>query len=826
MIRFLYILILSTFSPLLIWAAPSTIKTNLHVDQFGYRCTSTKVAVISSPQTGYNVSTEAFTPGTGINNYQVRRWSDDVVVYQGTLTSWKSGATHTDSGDKIWWFDFSSLTTSGDYYIFDVSNNVGSYQFRIADDVYKEVLKHAIRSFYYQRCGMAKVAPYAQTGFTDAASHMGPLQDTDCRIYNNKTNASTSKDLRGGWYDAGDYSKYVNFTWETLMDLLIAYEENPTAFTDDYNIPESGNGIPDILDEIKYELDWLLRMQQPDGSVLSIVGHGWGSPPSTDNSQAVYGAANTSSALTCAGVFALAAIQYKSLGIPAMTAYANTLQTASVNALAWATANPNVIWRNNDASYGSQGVGAGQLEVDDYGRQTRRIAANVFLYALTGTASYRTYVESNYNSGAQPVHLASWSFVYPFETAEQDMLLYFSKLPGVTTSVKNDIQNKYSTSTRTEPLNNFPNITNQTDGYRAFLKDYTWGSTKTHAAQGNIYANMVYYGLDAPNTTAYRNAAEDYVHYFHGVNPNAYVYLSNMNAYGAEKSVTSFYHGWFNDGSANWDEVGVSTYGPAPGFLVGGPNPSWSLDGCCPSGCGSPANNALCVNLTPPGGQPKMKSFKSFNTNWPQNSWAVTENGIYYQAEYIKLLSKFVNGGSCGTLPVDWLYVKVHSINANEQSIQWATSIEKNTDYFIIERSIDGIEFTPVAKITATGNSSQISTYSFIDEFNLNQSTYYRIRQVDVDGMFTYSATQQLYPTENAIKLYPNPAKNKLYLSSNSQDVTPAEIQLITVTGQILSKQSSNSLQAELDISMLSPGMYYLQVPANGKLYTLPFIKE
>lgn len=807
-------------------AIPSNIKTNLHIDQFGYRCNAQKVAVISSPQTGYNVSTEAFTPGTGTNNYQVRRWSDDVVVYQGTLTSWKSGTTHTDSGDKIWWFDFSALNTSGDYYIFDVSNNVGSYQFRIADDVYKEVLKHAIRSYYYQRCGFAKVAPYAQTGFTDAASHLGPLQDTDCRLYNDKTNASTSKNLRGGWYDAGDYTKYVNFTWETLMDLLIAYEENPTAFTDDYNIPESGNGIPDILDEIKYELDWLLRMQQADGSVLSIVGHGWGSPPSTDNSQSVYGPANTSSALTCAGIFALAAIQFKSLGIPAMTTYATTLQTASVNALAWATANPNIVWRNNDAAYGSQGVGAGQAEVDDYGRQTRRIAANVFLYALTGNATYKTYVESNYNSGAQPIHLASWGYVYPFETAEQDMLLYYSKLAGVTTTVKNDIQNKFSNSTQTETGNNFPNITNQTDGYRAFLKDYTWGSCKTHAAQANIYTNMVYYGLNATNTSAYQNAAEDYVHYFHGVNPNAYVYLSNMNAYGAEKSVTSFYHGWFNDGSANWDEVGVSIYGPAPGFLVGGPNPTWSLDGCCPSGCGSPANNALCVNLTPPGSQPKMKSFKSFNTNWPQNSWAVTENGIYYQAEYIKLLSKFVNGGSCSTLPVDWLYAKATSVSTFEQSIQWATSTETNANYFMIERSTDGVHFVDIGRVSANGTTNQIISYKYSDNTSLIQPTYYRIRQVDNNDIYSYSITMVLYPSENNITVYPNPAKNKLYISANTLETSAIEIQIITVTGQIVSKQSSNSVQAELDISSLSPGMYFLLVPANGKLNTIPFVKD
>jgi endoglucanase len=76
----------------------------------------------------YNAA-ESFSPGTGANQYQVRRWADDGIVYSGTLVSWKAGATHAQSGDKGWWFDFSSVTTPGSYYIFDVTNNVGSYRF-------------------------------------------------------------------------------------------------------------------------------------------------------------------------------------------------------------------------------------------------------------------------------------------------------------------------------------------------------------------------------------------------------------------------------------------------------------------------------------------------------------------------------------------------------------------------------------------------------------------------------------------------------------------------------------------------------------------------
>lgn len=627
-------------------AGPSVTDNHIKVDQFGYRCNDQKIAVISNPQTGYN-SGSPFTPGTGANQYQIRDWTTNAVVFSGTLTAWNGGATHAQSGDRVWWFDFSSFTTAGSYYVFDVANNVGSYRFDINDQVYFEVLRRAVRSYYYQRCGVAKTVASAGAGWADVACHVGTQQDTDCRLYNN-TNVSTSKNLSGGWHDAGDYNKYVNFTWGTLTDLLIAYEENVPAWTDNYGLPESGNGIPDLLDEVKFELDWLLKMQQTDGSVLSIVGGGWGTPPSSDAAARRYGPASTSATLTCASVFALASKIYASLGIPAMTTYAGTLQTAAINAWNWANANPNVQFRNNDgnAPWFSAGLGAGQQEVDDYGRLSRKVGAACFLYAITGNATYRTFFDANYNQ----IHLVQWGYAYPFETTQQDILLYYGKVTGATAATVTAIRNAYTNSMQTNNADNLPNFLNQTDAYRAYLatNNYTWGSNSTKSGQGNMFLNMIVYNLNAANATNYTNAASGFLHYMHGINPNAIVYLSNMNSYGSENSVNEFYHTWFHDGSALWDRVGTSTYGPAPGFVPGGPNPTWSLDGCCPGSCGSAAANAQCVALTPPTGQPAQKAYRDWNSEWPQNSWSVTENGIYYQAAYIRMLSKSTGSGTCG----------------------------------------------------------------------------------------------------------------------------------------------------------------------------------
>jgi len=195
-----------------------------------------------------------------------------------------------------------------------------------------------------------------------------------------------------------------------------------------------------------------------------------------------------------------------------------------------------------------------------------------------------------------------------------------------------------------EGSDNFPAYTGKKDPYLAHMKDYVWGSNSTKARQGLMYTDFIYYNLNASKNTTALEAAETYIHYLHGVNPLNMVYLSNMYQYGAENSVNEFYHSWFTNGSAKWDRVGTSTYGPAPGFLTGGPNPGYDWDGCCPGGCGSTTNNAWCTSesISPPKGQPNQKSYKDFNTSWPLNSWSVTENSCGYQLSYIRLLARFL----------------------------------------------------------------------------------------------------------------------------------------------------------------------------------------
>jgi endoglucanase len=606
------------------------------IDQFGYTTASNKIAVLRDPQVGFDEA-ESYTPGNLINLVDV---TTENTIYSSAPIEWNSGNTDVASGDKIWWFDFSSITTEGIYYILDTENNAKSYNFVISDTVYSGVLKAALKTFYYQRVGIEKAAEYAGAGWADNASHIGELQDANCRFFSTPNNVNSEKNLTGGWYDAGDYNKYTSWTANYIIILLKAYKENTTIWGDDSNIPESGNGVPDILDEVKWGLDWLLKMQQPNGSSLCVMGLDYGSPPSSADGQSLYGPATTNASLKSAAAFALGSKYLKEANAVLFSEYADTLQSRAILAWNWGIENPSIKFSNNSEEYGSVGLAAGDQETDSLGRFITKMAAALYLFQLTEQSNYIDVFEA----GISEFPLFDWNnFISQYFQESQDLLFDYIGLPEANATIVDQI--KIATLSAAQNENVFIDaLVNEIDPYRAFIEDYNWGSNQYKSIHGNFFWQLQNYDVDQENNTIYLKAAEEYLHYIHGLNPMQLVYLSNMGSYGADNNIKEFYHSWFEDGSELWDKEGSSTYGPAPGFLTGGPNTYYELDGCCPDNCGSAENNALCTteNLSPPIGQPPMKAYKDFNTNWPQNSWQITENSNGYQVAYIRLLSKFV----------------------------------------------------------------------------------------------------------------------------------------------------------------------------------------
>lgn len=175
--------------------------------------------------------------------------SNKNVVYTGTATEPQPNIA---AWEYNWYGDFSSVTEPGTYTI--RAGVLGeSCRFTIGDDLYDEAFEDVTRMFYLQRCGCELPEEYAGT-FAHAECHT-----TKARIYG----TNTFIDVSGGWHDAGDYGRYVVPAAKTVVDLIMAYNASPDTFGDDCAIPESGNGIPDILDEVRYELEWMLKMQDP-----------------------------------------------------------------------------------------------------------------------------------------------------------------------------------------------------------------------------------------------------------------------------------------------------------------------------------------------------------------------------------------------------------------------------------------------------------------------------------------------------------------------------------------------------------------------------------
>jgi hypothetical protein len=393
------------------------------------------------------------------------------------------------------------------------------------------------------------------------------------------------------------------------------------------------------LDEVKWGIDHLLRLQQEDGSVLSIVGESHASPPSSATGPSYYGPPNTSAALNTVAAFAIGSKVFRIIN---MNEYADKLLNAALKSWEWAEANPGVLFNNNHRDYNSIGLGAGRMEVSDYGRRMCKLEVACLLFEITGNTEFRDIFDESYMNARMFTRNNS----SPFESEDQEALLYYTTLENGTKSIQDQIKKIYQNTILTGE-DNLVAHNNLIDPYFSYIKNYTWGSNSTKSSQGNMFYDIIYYGIDIDMNLAVRDAAMTYIHYIHGVNPLNILYLSNMYAFGGDNCVNEFYHSWFCNGSEKWDRVGESVYGPAPGYLTGGANPRYNWDRCCPDGCNGEENNKICTSesISPPRNQPAQKSYKDFNTSWPLNSWEVTENSCSYQVNYIRLLSKFVNSG-------------------------------------------------------------------------------------------------------------------------------------------------------------------------------------
>ncbi len=325
----------------------------IHINQIGYLPEAQKFAVITTP-------TEYF---------EIFNVNTQEVIFSGVPSLFANGTLDASSGDKVWIADFSSLAISGIYHVRTATEQ--SPSFYIAANVYKHIKNSMIKSYYYQRCGCALDSRHADR-FTHACCHTAPATMV--------SEPHTKLDLSGGWHDAGDYGRYTTAAATALAHLLYAYELFPDSFEETLNIPETGNGVPDLLNECRYELEWLLKMQQPDGGVFHKVStwrHAAFIMPENDT-EPLYAYPISSMAVgSFAAVCALASRIYEAFD-PEFSA---KLQNAAVLSYEFLAAHPEFIpFRNPE--------GSGTGEYGDRSDRDERFWAAAELYRLTGQAFY------------------------------------------------------------------------------------------------------------------------------------------------------------------------------------------------------------------------------------------------------------------------------------------------------------------------------------------------------------------------------------------------------------------------------------------------------
>lgn len=215
------------------------------VDQLGYPADGSKIAVFcgeSLPDTFTIIDADT---GESVYTGQIEQKG-----YDG------------ENGVYVSYGDFTPFRIYGTYYI--SASVIGqSYTFRIAQNPYRELYDVALKQYYYNRCGLTLSSELAGNAAHNAC-HTREAQM--------KEEASVKMDVSGGWHVDEDATRSVTIGCGTVNHLLLAYELFGDVFDDDTGIPESGNDIPDILDEVKYEIDWLLKMQDSrSGAVYSSV---------------------------------------------------------------------------------------------------------------------------------------------------------------------------------------------------------------------------------------------------------------------------------------------------------------------------------------------------------------------------------------------------------------------------------------------------------------------------------------------------------------------------------------------------------------------------
>lgn len=499
---------------------------------------------------GIEVNQVGFTPGAAkwaavpdvpAREFKLVRAGTSRVVLRGRLGAAQAWAP---AGASVRLADFSLLKAPGDYELV-VDGLPRSPRIHIAADAYAALNAAAIKAYYFNRASTALLPEHAGA-YARAAGH----PDTEVRVHASAAGPTRAESslisAPKGWYDAGDYNKYIVNSGITVYTLLAAYEHYPAFFKAQHlNIPESGNGLPDLLNEALWNLDWMLAMQDPaDGGVyhkLTNKGFDGLVMPADAKGERWVVQKSTAAALDFAAVMAQASRVFAAFEAqrPGLSA---RMLAAARSAWDWAQAHPKEVY-HQPADIHTGGYDDAELS-DEFAW------AGAELYVATGEASYRP------DLAKLPIGVPSWGDVkgLAWITLAQNR----ARLPENDSAVS---------TTRVMELADELLAAWRSSAYRVGMeaRDYGWGSNSVVLNRA-VMLIQAYRLKPRPELLAAAQALFDHVL---GRNPLG---MSMVTGFG----LRSPQHPHHRPSEAD----GIDA--PVPGFLVGGPNPGQQDKAHCP----------------------------------------------------------------------------------------------------------------------------------------------------------------------------------------------------------------------------------------------------
>ena len=511
---------------------PLSVSDKIRFNQLGFYPNAPKVAIITA---------------LDVSKFSILTIDKKKTVFTGTL---KASINPALNAKKTLVADFSSFDKPGTYLLY--ADGLGySYPFSIKASVYNELAKASIKAYYYQRASTALPKKYAgkwyrTAGHPDDKVVIHPSAATE------KRPAGAIISAPRGWYDAGDYNKYIVNSGITTGTMLSLYEDFPEYIqTLNLTIPESTNKVPDLLDEIVWNLRWMLSMQDPDdGGVYNKLTNatfdGMVMPEITKAPRYVV-QKGTAATLDFAAVTAQASRILKKY-LKELPGLSDSCLSASVKAWEWAQRNPAIAYEQNSMNEKYQP----QITTGGYGDRTfadEFIWAASELYVTTGEESYYKAVNM-FPDELMP--LTSWGNV---------------RLLGYYTLARNEKQLKGAAKQDFQMLKE--RIIAMADGliagvddraYKTVMgktgRDFNWGSNSNAGNQG--IALIQAYRLS--RNIKYVDYAISNLDYLLGRNATGYSYITG---YGTKTPMFPHHRPSAADGIKE----------PVPGLLVGGPNP-------------------------------------------------------------------------------------------------------------------------------------------------------------------------------------------------------------------------------------------------------------